>query len=319
MTTRHCGVRPAWLVDGAERLRGEELAGLPIRAPSDLFEALAAPGPPPHVMVMAWGTHAVARIFGQLRARGLVQERDFTDCSTVQFPTMCARLEQHMRLVGDEQLFRAVRGMALTSRIDNRSSIAGTWLMVELMRHQLLRLAGDAAEAGVYKGGSALVALSLAAAALAGRRYHLLDSFEGLPPLSAHDPASRAGEFGDVSFADVRDAFAAFDAAHVHVGRFDTTLPDLVDREFCFAYLDCDLYEPTRDCSRFFYDRMKPGGMILVHDYWVHEPGLPPSSPDPFTGVRRAMDELCEEHGETVIRFPETTHAVVVKGGAALW
>jgi hypothetical protein len=79
------------------------------------------------------------------------------------------------------------------------------------------------------------------------------------------------------------------------------------------AYIDCDLYEPTLECCEFFYRRLNPGGVMLFHDYCGAEPDLPQGVKVPFTGVKKAVDEFFLARPETVIEFPETTHALIVK------
>ena len=90
------------------------------------------------------------------------------------------------------------------------------------------------------------------------------------------------GEFGDVSLATVRDLIAPFSQAEIHVGLFDKTLPQLADRQFCFAYIDCDLYEATKQCCEFFYPRLAKGAIVLFDDY---------GSPQ-FPGASKAVYEM---------------------------
>jgi O-methyltransferase len=227
---------------------------------------------------------------------------------------MAAKLRGALGIAADPLRFESVRALTLFTSLDNKSSIAGTWLLQELLHRQLSTVAGDIAEAGIYTGGNACLTLTLAARHLGNRNYHLLDSFAGFPEFSSHDPQSRSGEFRDVSLGSIRDLFSHFECARLHVGFFAQTLPSLVDHTFALAYIDCDCYEPTLECCEFFYPRMSAGGMILFHDYWRPRPGLPPGSKEPFTGVAKAADEFAAAEGESIVVFPETTHALLFKG-----
>jgi len=311
-------IRPAFFVDGNPALHGESLAGAPIYHPGHIESWLADnDADDVFVIVFAYATRAVTAIFRQLTKLGLRPNTHFTDCSTLHYEPMAEQLRTAVGIAPDPELFRKSRNLALSSPLDNRSSIAGTWLMQQLLRHQLAsgsNNAGDIAEAGVYKGGSAFMTVSMVHDQLGERDYHLLDSFAGLPELADQDPASRAGEFADVSVADVRQLFARFSQVHIHAGLFADTFAAIADRQFCFVYVDCDLYEPAVQCCEFFFPRLTPGGMILFHDYWqdIAELPLPSAAPEPFTGIRLAVDELATRRGLTVVRFPETTHALLV-------
>jgi hypothetical protein len=51
-----------------------------------------------------------------------------------------------------------------------------------------------------------------------------------------------------------------------------------------FAYVDLDLYEPTRVALQFLHHVTSVGGMIMVDDYGYFS-----------TGVKTAVDEFIEE------------------------
>jgi len=308
-------LRPAWFIDANPAMHGAALAGVPIRPPAALADWLRANDRDDvFVIVFAYATRAVRAIFEQLAALGLEQEVHYTDCSVLHHAPMTRQLGTRLHLDVDPDLFAAVRQHCLASAVDNRSSIAGTWLIQALLRHHVHGVAGDIAEAGVYKGGSALMTLELAGDRLARRPYHLFDSFVGLAQVSVHDPTSRAGEFADVTAAAVARRFTPFSNVHIHAGMFAERFADVADRQFGFVYVDCDLYEPAVDCCAFFYPRLAAGGVMLFHDYWVDLDGLPlpAGAPEPFTGIRRAVDELAARHGLDLVRFPQTTHALVL-------
>ena len=51
------------------------------------------------------------------------------------------------------------------------------------------------------------------------------------------------------------------------IGLVEETLQQYAKQQFCFVFLDLDLYKPTSYAYRFFEDRIVPGGMIGFHDY----------------------------------------------------
>jgi hypothetical protein len=313
-TIESSGLKCELLVDRSPALHGQRLCGAPIAAPERLDELFQSENRDDFfVVVCAYENRAISAIFKHLSRLGLSHGKHYTDASVLHFSTMRVKLHEALGIVGDPLCFESVRALTLFTSLDNKSSIAGTWLLQELLQHQLAKVAGDIAEAGVYTGGNACLTLTLVARHLGNRTYHLLDSFAGFPEFSSHDPQSRSGEFRDVSLASIRDLFSHFECTRLHVGWFADTLPKLGDRQFALAYVDCDCYEPTLECCEFFYPRMPAGGMILFHDYWHPRPGLPPGSKEPFTGVAKAADEFAAAKGESIISFPETTHALLVK------
>lgn len=168
------------------------------------------------------------------------------------------------------------------------------------MVQQLLRLIdavpGDTAECGVFEGaGSYLICKANAASPTFKRTHHIFDSFEGL---SAPSPADGAyWHQGDMSRSEgiVRKNLAEFDALEFHRGWIPERFSQVSEKRFAFAHIDVDLYQPTLDSLRFFYDHMSPGGIVLCDDYG-------------FTtcpGATQAADEHLTDKPETMIALPD--------------
>jgi hypothetical protein len=137
------------------------------------------------------------------------------------------------------------------------------WNLAQLQR-LTLDVPGDTAEVGVFQGASSWLILKQGNE---HRHHWMFDSFEGLSK-----PGEQDGVYwkeGDLKapMAMVRENLREFD------GRF-TLLPgwvpdrfeEVADRTFSFVHIDVDLYEPTLASIRFFYPRMKPGGIIVCDD-----------------------------------------------------
>lgn len=122
------------------------------------------------------------------------------------------------------------------------------------------------------------------------------DSFEGMPPLSEEDEGS--GEFfvgiqcsgpeGEEAVATTFNALGlAMDNVRLVKGWFEESVPARVDEigEIAILRLDNDWYRSTRFCLETLHDRVKPGGAVIIDDYFD------------FTGCRRAVDEFREARG----------------------
>ena len=146
---------------------------------------------------------------------------------------------------------------------------------------------GDVAELGVYKGDFA----QLINTAFSARRIHLFDTFEGF---TAQDVAvehengyshAEVGDFGDTAKSAVDKRLFYPEKAVFHKGFFPDTFKE--NLRFAFVSVDADLYAPTAAALPLFWDRLSPGGAIMVHDY----------NSTQFSGVRRAVDAFCSERG----------------------
>lgn len=191
--------------------------------------------------------------------------------------------------------------------IDNHSSSMGTALLLA-MQAQTRASRGAMVELGVFRGGNALAAC-LANMLLGDTRpYYLIDSFEGFPQLSVHDPAASATMFRNTSYEEIVAAFAHFPRAHVIKGYVPEILSDLPDQRYSVVYYDCDLHDPAQASLLYFWPRLEPGGYVLIHDYLPKRDG--------FDGVRLAVDAFLDGRRDfEMLAIPETTHLILRKTG----
>lgn len=162
---------------------------------------------------------------------------------------------------------------------------------------------GDLLEAGVWRGGAAMLMRAvLKVHGVADRRVWAADSFEGLPePDAARFPKEAAAYHGPV----VRDAYQRLavgldvvkanfssyglldDQVHFLPGWFKDTLARAPIDRLAVLRLDADYYQSTRDCLLHLYDRLSPGGYLIVDDY----------GEDDWTDCRAAVDGFRAERG----------------------
>ena len=175
-------------------------------------------------------------------------------------------------------------------------------------------ISGDFVECGVWKGGSAgLMGLALEAFEPgSSRKLHLFDSFEGLPQPCAED-GERAAEYsGGVNSGDlvsVHQCEAGLDEVRdfllntlslpsnrlvFHKGWFQETIPHLGTEPESIAVLrlDGDWYESTKVCLEHLYDRLTPGGIVILDDYFCWE------------GCKKATDEYRLAHNISYAIIP---------------
>ena len=167
---------------------------------------------------------------------------------------------------------------------------------------QALSVAGDFAECGVYRGGTALLLSRVLEGR--GKTLHLFDSFEGLPaPDPERDPDLEEGVFRATSARDVSGLLCRFPGTiEIHEGWIPSTFDGLDESRFAFVHIDVDLYRSTLDCLEYFYPRLSAGAVVVFDDY-----GFPAAR-----GEKDAVDEFFSARPEAPLALP-TGQAIVTK------
>ncbi|SRR5208337_591077 len=187
--------------------------------------------------------------------------------------------------------------MVPTSRLDNIQAC-----IEDVIRNDI---PGDVIEAGVWRGGTAIFMKAVLAAHNSGhRRLWVADSFEGLPVPDAelHPVEAKAHESKlmqdvyhhfAVDLDEVKSNFSRFDLFDDSVqflkGWFKDTLPFARIDHLSVIRLDGDYYESTMDCLINLYDKLSPGGYLVVDDY----------GQDDWTYCRKAVDEFRQANNIT--------------------
>jgi FkbM family methyltransferase len=166
---------------------------------------------------------------------------------------------------------------------------------------------GALVECGVGRGGC--VAL-MALAARGQRGVWGFDSFDAMPALSAEDEGDGSEWVGvrcsgDDGIADARETLACFGLAEPNVtlvkGWFAETLVPHRDAigPIAVLRLDNDWYASTRFTLETLYDRVPPGGVIVIDDYFS------------FRGCQKAVDEFRQLRGltEKLVKTEDGTEA----------
>jgi O-methyltransferase len=218
---------------------------------------------------------AVGPVYFDVRDRlisyGLIENVDFFDAAIT--PASPSSLDEEYRWVRDR-----VRDYTLLS--DERLQVL--YQFARATAH----LPGDAAEVGVYRGGTAFLLAFLFSKQ--NRGLHLFDTFCGIPALAESIDLHQEGDFSDTCFANVKEFLGAFDEIVFHPGVFpDSVTQDTAAARFCFVHVDADIYRSVLDSCAFFHPRLVQGGMILIDDYgFATCPGVRKAVDEFFTGKR---------------------------------
>jgi O-methyltransferase len=178
--------------------------------------------------------------------------------------------------------------------------------MVYSLAQQALSVEGDFLEAGVYRGGTALLLRRILDRRPGPRRLHLFDTFAGMPQTDPSRDRHRHHDFRDTSVEAASGFVGREDKNLYHQGLIPETFNGIEESRFVFSHIDVDIYRSVRDCCIFVYPRTVNGGIILFDDYGF------PSCP----GARQAVDEFFADKPEFPIIL-RTGQAVIFCAGAA--
>ena len=167
------------------------------------------------------------------------------------------------------------------------------WFQIE--RIKSTHIQGAFAELGVYKGETANFIHEMDNS----RELHLFDTFEGfdeqdLAEETSNDSKYNTSNFSDTSVDTVKELINGNENVYFHKGLFPQTTLSLQDKKYAFVSLDADLYAPTKAGLEYFYPKLSPGGVIVIHDY-NHS----------WDGCRKAIDEFSKTIPETIVEIAD--------------
>lgn len=154
---------------------------------------------------------------------------------------------------------------------------------------------GAIMECGVWRGGSMMAAALRLDQLGATRDLYLFDTFSGMTKPSAEDVTTTGQSMLDtwdeaadggaaVSLEDVRAAMATtgYDKSRIHYikGPVEETVPEHAPARIALLRLDTDWYESTRHELEHLYQRLVPGGVLIIDDFGY------------FKGARKAVEDF---------------------------
>jgi O-methyltransferase len=231
------------------------------------------------------GANIILKKFG--RAIIVVDERDTTKCGKMVFLD-----RERQPFVFEYEYIRASSLELIANEIYDKN------------------IDGSVAELGVFRGEFARVINQ----AFPDRKLYLFDTFEGFDKrdITAEEQnqfsGAREGGFSETSVERALQGMKHRKNCVVKKGFFPETAEGLSD-SFVFVSIDVDLYAPMYKGLHFFYERLREGGYIMLHDYNNNE----------YKGVKAALRQFAEE--KKVPYFPLCDvcgSAVIMKGGGGV-
>jgi hypothetical protein len=193
---------------------------------------------------------------------------------------------------------------------------------VRAVRHCVAReVPGAFAECGVWRGGSVLaMLLTLQELDATDRDVYLYDTFEGMTEPTEHDVRfdgqSASSQLATQdrleskvwAYASLEDVQAGFETVpypservHFIKGPVEETVPGQLPEQIAILRLDTDWYESTAHELKHMYDRLVPGGVLMLDDYgW-------------WQGSKLATEEFLDRTGEQLLLIRMGSGRVAVK------
>ncbi|MAI28797.1 MAG: macrocin O-methyltransferase [Rickettsiales bacterium] len=155
---------------------------------------------------------------------------------------------------------------------------------------------GDTAECGVYLGCGSYIILESNIKSHLHKFHHIFDSFQGLSKPEKYDGTYWTASAFNVSEEKVNENLSNFDKKYfsTYKGWIPDRFEEISESKFSFVHIDVDLYQPTLDSMRFFYERLNSGGIIICDDY----------GQTTCPGATKAVDEFLKFKEERMLYLP---------------
>ena len=190
-----------------------------------------------------------------------------------------------------------------TNFVNNVADLARFYMLFLNVRQVLEdRVPGDVVELGVFRGNSAQMLAKMARQH--GRHTWLFDTFSGFDQRDLKGVDGHRGVmFTETSLPQVRELVGEEATTYVQ-GFFPESLGGITPPEqVAIVHIDLDLYAPMAAGIRYFYPRLAPGGMLILHDY----------SSGHWAGARKAVDEFFADKPERPVLIPDKSGTAIVR------
>ncbi len=168
------------------------------------------------------------------------------------------------------------------------------------------QLEGDFVECGVYKGGYAMAIFSYLNPLPVEKKFWLLDTYEGL--VLDHLTEKEKEDQLHIKYAHYENTYDSVSQmfknmpAKIIKGAVPGTLPECTAEKVCYLSIDMNCVEPEIAAADFFWDKMVPGGVIILDDYGFKE----------HIEQKKAFDIFASQKKVPILQLP-TGQAIIFK------
>lgn len=191
--------------------------------------------------------------------------------------------------------------LEIEKNYDDKIRLYNFWFLINRLKKENIK--GAFAELGVYKGETAKIIHTLDNT----RKFYLFDTFDGFKKEDLKRETGEAATYTAKHFADtdekkVIEFIGENNNIIIKKGHFPGTTEGLEKETFALVNIDADLYNPIREGCAFFYPRLSPGGVMIIHDY-NHK----------WEGAMKAVDEFVMTIPENLVEIPDMHGSVMIR------
>lgn len=176
----------------------------------------------------------------------------------------------------DEPAFMAAYNLSLKVndwRTELNKDMRWRYYIVCWFAKNVAHLEGDFVECGVYKGGYSLALAAYLNFKDLNKTFWLLDTFNGLVKAHLNPGEIELGLYEhyegryEECYDTVVRTFALYPNYKLVRGPVPDTLPQCTAEKICYLSIDMNIAEPEIAAANYFWEKMVPGGVIILDDY----------------------------------------------------
>jgi O-methyltransferase len=164
---------------------------------------------------------------------------------------------------------------------------------------------GDFVECGVNRGGLSRAVIHYVDFEKLNKRFWLLDTYEGLVDRLISQDERRRGILPggyEPCYEQVVETFRSFRGVEIVRGVVPDTLPQVKAAAICYLSIDMNNAAPEIAAAEHFWERLVPGGMVVLDDYgWRKQ-----------ANQKIAFDRFAEARNVKVLSLP-TGQGLLIK------
>ncbi|HNW96877.1 MAG TPA: TylF/MycF/NovP-related O-methyltransferase [Bacteroidales bacterium] len=188
----------------------------------------------------------------------------------------------------------------LEKAYDDKIRFYNFWFQVERLKNENIK--GSFAELGVYKGETAKIIHEMDKS----RKLFLFDTFEGFKKEDLKNETGEAATYSTKNFADTHEKkVLEYINGDSHIiikkGHFPGTTEGLEKEVYAFVNIDADLYNSIKEGCNYFYPRLSPGGVMIIHDYNHKWEGAMKAVNEFVKNIPENLIEIADMHGSVMI------------------
>lgn len=202
---------------------------------------------------------------------------------------------RNLSFLDDTQFMDAFNGNIETDT--EKALIWRIYVLCWAARHGL-RYEGDFVECACYKGTSARIVCDYLQFGKSDKRYYLYDLFEHSPDMDHHAMPEHGADLYD----RVKQRFADLQNVVVTKGAAPEVLRQVAPEKIAFLHIDINSVAAEVGTLELLFDKVSPGGVIILDDYgWLA-----------YRAQKEAEDPFFEQRGYKVLELP-TGQGMVIK------